>query len=229
MNVNKLVVPWTIVISTIIIVWCIWYLRNMDTPYVPGSQELPPIRREIEMQQTNTNVVTSSTSIQKINLVEYVMRKEGFLRTPKRDNDGTMIIGHSTSVEFARKCGWVGWFMTKKTAKRVLEMRLAQEANELYSLVPGLSNAPLNVQTAIKSMYFNGGPSLVGPNCRRFIAAKDWPSLAQEIALGHNPKGFYGLVKRRFEEASMVARLSIRTPKNMEEFFWVKQEMYPVV
>ncbi len=228
-----------VVLPIIVIIGSVIYLTTRDDSYVPGSQKLEEVQERTPAQEGNmlnknetvkshqpVGVVTPQQKV--VGLVDYIMEKEGFLRVPKRDTNGTMIIGHGTSVSFARKCGWMGCFMTRKTAKRILEVRLAQEANEVYSMVSGLATAPLNVQTAVRSMYYNGGPGLVGPNCRRFIAAKDWASLAQEIALGHNPKGLYGLVVRRFEEASMVARLPMRMPKDMREFEWVKAELYPL-
>jgi GH24 family phage-related lysozyme (muramidase) len=158
---------------------------------------------------------------------------EGFARTHVKDLsiiDNREYVGYGTSVEFSKQYGYNGYLISKKRAEYILKIRISQNIKELRNIVD-FDNMPMNVQVAVISAYYNS-PLLVGPNLIKFLNNKDYEGASLELAWGHNPRSFYGLVKRRFAEANLIRRYlgldELYTPVSIQHFNILKLSMYPV-
>jgi GH24 family phage-related lysozyme (muramidase) len=165
----------------------------------------------------------------------FIKSYEGMLSTPKKDISKCVdmkVVGYSTTVEFARKKGWRGSRMTEEEAARIARAKIKENEFRLFSIIPRIANFPKGIAVAIHSAYYNS-PSLLGPKFTKFINRGDIDKASRELAWGHNPREFDGLVKRRFAEANLMrtaAKLPpLYTPSSVNEFAKLKKENYPIL
>jgi len=103
--------------------------------------------------------------------------------------------------------------MTRNEDYRFARAHMSKAYDRLGKIFPSWQKLPPQTQAALMDMQFNAGEGLFGPNLKRFVARKQWPQAAGEIALGHkagvspeSPEGFRGLVSRRQRNAQDFAQ-----------------------
>ena len=158
---------------------------------------------------------------------EFVMRWEGFSAEPYADG-AQKSIGYGTDTRWMEKHGFPTVRISKKEAELALRHRLAIDTvPRLRGRVPNFDSLPPAVRVALVSAFYNC-EALIGPNLRGYIAQGDWDRASYELALGHRPKGRYGLVRRRFAEANLLRSAHglapFAVPKSIAEFHSAKAE-----
>lgn len=167
----------------------------------------------------------SASSAVPTTLVEFVAEFEGFRSSPYVDGDH-MAVGYGVDTRWLDRHGYPSKRVTQPQAKHVLGIRLAEEYDALCKTLIGFENMPDGVKLALCSARFNS-PNLIGPNLTHHVVSGEWETASLELALGHNPRGRYGLVRRRFAEANLIREATglnrLAVPKNMGQFAYMKK------
>lgn len=157
-------------------------------------------------------------------VTKFVMDQEGF-RSEPYDLGGVWHIGYGTVIDGPHAMGPI----TKTEAARLLDARLYEDRLKLCKLIYEFDELPMEVQIATQSAYYNC-PALVGPIYRRYLLAEDWDKASCELAWGHDPGDYMGLVIRRVREANLIRKAfnyhPLPTPETMEAFKQRKKEWY---
>jgi GH24 family phage-related lysozyme (muramidase) len=158
--------------------------------------------------------------------VEIVKQHEGF--SPVWYNDRLdRAIGYGfTSGRLADMYISIGDNMSEAEACKILRRLLAVDYIYLRSNIEGFSSLPPESKAALVSMCYNSR-ALIGPKLTFYLEKKNYRKATEEIALGHNPRGKYGLVVRRFKEAELF-RSSFKfpaptLPETLTQFYKVKE------
>ena len=152
---------------------------------------------------------------------KFIMEMEGFSAEPYL-LDGVWHIGYGTVV-----ASRVMQSVTVDKAALMLKNRLFEDRLRLSALIPEFNSFPPSVIKATHSAYYNT-PALVGPFYRGYLSHSDWENASNELAWGHTPKQYYGLVVRRVKEANLIREDMgiplLNTPASLEAFQQVKEE-----
>ena len=141
--------------------------------------------------------------------------------------DGTQCsIGYGTSLEYAKAHGFVGTEISDEEALSLLRIRINEEYAYLDRKIANFHTFEPEARAALISTAYNTH-ALIGPKLTAHLEHERYVDASVELALGHNPKGKFGLVKRRFSEARLLAagfqiELPIETPSNLDEFEQMK-------
>ena len=92
--------------------------------------------------------------------------------------------------------------VTEEQAKALMDYRI-QEANRFLDQKLGETSLSPNQRTALVSLYYNGGPNLLGPRILDAARKGDWEKVAEEIRTRSNRTKDKGLQKRRGREADL--------------------------
>ena len=160
--------------------------------------------------------------------VSHIAQFEGFSEKPYWDVKQNSI-GYGTSVTRAKLHGYVAGTVTKEQAYKWLVKEVIKEEIFISSKIKNYKDLPMGIKRALVSASYNCR-GLIGPKLVKYINTKNWRMAMIEISLGHNPKNKYGLVKRRFAEANLIAKSmglpTLTTPKDMESFRALKDKVY---
>lgn len=146
----------------------------------------------------------------------FVMKEEGF-RSKAYDDGGGRTVGYgfymdnADSREVFDKLGVPNFDavykgtagITEEQAKALMDYRI-QEANRFLDEKLGDTSLSANQRTALVSLYYNGGPKLVGPRLLEAVRQGNWEKAAEEVRLRSNRAKDKGLQRRREREASLL-------------------------
>lgn len=154
--------------------------------------------------------------------IETICKFEGFVETVYKDVN-QQAIGYGTELKQARVFGFKGIKITKEQARKLVSSKIEEDKVFIRKKIKNFDNLDVNVRASLLSACYNSR-KLIGPKLSSYINNKQYRKACVEIAYGHNPKGRFGLVNRRFEESKMmfdgfnVVGNFLYRPVNMKEF-----------
>lgn len=146
-------------------------------------------------------------------LINSLIKYEGFLETPKDIGDGKITIGSGlTNRKYTSK-----GHITRAENRAAVKSEVNQRRSRLSRTIPGWSDLPDSAKNALIHYDYNFPiTDKSSPKLLKYLAAKDWKNAASQMDAGINMKGFSrGLRNRRqYEQQWFLSDLLNQTTQN---------------